>query len=91
MKSSTPVRRSHARSLRRLLGMVFLAAGLVFAAPAVAHEDHRSNEAGHPLRIIAYALHPIGVVIDTVVFKPAHWLVHRAEWLEVLFGHEDEY
>jgi hypothetical protein len=30
--------------------------------------------AGHPLRIIAYALHPIGVILDYAIFRPAYWL-----------------
>ncbi len=63
---------------------------LALLAPAGAWSDpHDPQESGHPFRVLAYVLHPVGVVIDTVVFRPAHWFVHRADWLETLFGHDD--
>ena len=80
--------RGSRRPVRRLLAIAFVGALVGLASPSLA-DEHRSEEAGHPLRIIAYAVHPIGVIVDTLVFQPAHWVVHRAEWLEVLFGHED--
>jgi len=43
--------------------------------------------AGHPLRIIAYALHPVGVIADTLIFHPAWWLGTH-EPLRTLFGVE---
>jgi len=43
--------------------------------------------AGHPLRIIAYALHPVGVILDYAVVRPAHWLGSH-EPLRTLFGVE---
>jgi uncharacterized membrane protein YhiD involved in acid resistance len=74
---------------RRTAGIAMLGALLFVAAPALA-DRHHSQESGHPLRIAAYVLHPIGVVIDTVIFRPAHWVVHRADWIETLFGHSHE-
>ena len=65
-----------------------LAATLLLASPALA-DGHDSQTAGHPLRIAAYILHPVGVILDTLIFKPAHWLVHR-EPFTTLFGHERE-
>lgn len=58
------------------------------ATPALAH-DHRSDRAGHPLKIIAVVLHPIGVAIDYAILRPAHWLAER-EPVKTLTGHEDE-
>ncbi len=49
---------------------------------------HEPQDAGHPLRILAYLVHPIGVVVDTLLFRPAHWIVSH-EPLRTLFGHED--
>jgi hypothetical protein len=66
---------------------VALAASLAAGSPAAAHE-HDSRRAGHPLRLIAYALHPVGVIVDRLVLRPGHWLVHH-EPLRTLFGHED--
>jgi len=59
----------------------------LFASSAVA-DDYDDERAGHPLRIIAYALHPAGVAIDYLVMRPAHWIV-SFEPLATIFGHED--
>jgi hypothetical protein len=60
---------------------------LGLASPAAADSYDESNS-GHPLRMIAYVLYPVGVVIDYVLLRPAHWLVSR-EPMKTLFGHED--
>ena len=44
-----------------------------------------SLRAGHPLRIAAYAAHPFGVILDTLIFHPAWWLGQH-EPLRTLFG-----
>jgi hypothetical protein len=76
------------RRARRLLSSALLAAALAsVAAPAVA-DEYDPKEAGHPLRIVAYALHPVGVLIDRLLFRPAHWVVHH-EPFQTIFGHED--
>jgi hypothetical protein len=43
--------------------------------------------AGHPLRLVAYALHPVGVILDYVVCRPLYWIGSH-EPLRTLFGHE---
>jgi hypothetical protein len=58
------------------------------AAGSARADEHDPQRSGHPLRIVAYALHPVGVIVDTLVFRPAHWLVHH-EPLRTLFGHTD--
>ena len=60
---------------------------LAIANPVVADEYDEEN-AGHPLRLIAYVLHPVGVVIEYVLLRPAHWVVSQ-EPMKTLFGHED--
>jgi hypothetical protein len=65
-----------------------LVGGLLLVAPLAASADrHDPARSGHPLRVVAYTLHPVGVILDTLIFRPAHWFVHRAEVLETLFGH----
>lgn len=67
----------------------FCALAIAFsAAPSVA-DDHRSERAGHPLKIIAVVLHPVGVILDYAIFRPAHWLANR-EPVKTLTGHEEE-
>jgi len=60
---------------------------LALATPAAA-DLHDSNETAHPLRIVAYALYPVGVAIDYLLLRPAHWLVGM-EPFKTVFGHED--
>jgi hypothetical protein len=38
--------------------------------------------------VVAYVLHPIGVVLDTLIFRPAHWLGSKKP-LKGLVGNTD--
>jgi hypothetical protein len=58
------------------------------AASSGIWDEYDSKEAGHPLRIVAYALHPVGVVIDRLIFRPAWWLGSH-EPFHTLFGRTD--
>jgi hypothetical protein len=70
-----------------------LALGLLLslAAPARADDgtyrgdEYDPRQAGHPVRIAAYALHPIGVTLDYLIFRPAWWVGRREPW-RTLFG-----
>ena len=75
---------------QRWLAGLLLSLFLVGASAApVAADDFDSTHAGHPLRIVAYVLHPIGVAIEYLILRPAHWLVSQ-EPMETLFGHEED-
>ena len=62
---------------------------LAFCAAPAAADDHRPDRTGHPLKILATILYPVGVVIDYAIMRPAHWLGHR-EPFKTLTGHEEE-
>ncbi len=69
-----------------------LAVALVLAfslggTPALA-DEYDPQYTGHPLRIVAYVVHPVGVLLDYLIFRPAHWL-GSLEPLRTIFGHED--
>ena len=51
-------------------------------------DDHDPTQAAHPLRIVAYGLHPVGVALDWIVVRPAVW-VARHEPFRTIFGYED--
>jgi hypothetical protein len=55
-------------------------------SPLATYEPDR---AGHPLRIVGYALHPVGVILDYAIFRPCYWLGSH-EPLRTLFGVEDD-
>jgi hypothetical protein len=49
---------------------------------------YEPDRAGHPLRIVAYAVHPVGVILDYLILRPCYWLGSH-EPLRTLFGRED--
>ena len=56
----------------------------LWAGPAGSAE-YDSRRSGHPLRIAAHALHPVGVLLDYMIFRPAWW-VGQHEPFRTLFG-----
>lgn len=76
------------RRWTRWLALAAVAFCVALATPAAQADDYEHDRAGHPVRIIAYVLHPVGVVLDYLIFRPAHWLGHR-EPFQTLFGHEE--
>ena len=82
-------RARRAFSPRRGALVVLAALTMVGASATVAPADeHDSSMAGHPLRILAYVVHPVGVVLDYLLLRPAHWLASH-EPIQTLVGHED--
>jgi hypothetical protein len=73
--------------IRRTLIPLFLMAALLFGAASAGADEYDPQAAGHPIRIIAYALHPIGVALDVLIFRPAHWVGSQGA-LARIFGHE---
>jgi hypothetical protein len=62
---------------------------LVFAATAAnAGSRYDPEKAGHPLRVAAYVLHPVGVILDRLIFRPA-WHLGQVEGVRQLFGVEE--
>lgn len=57
-------------------------------APVRVPDDHDPLRAAHPLRIVAYALHPVGVALDYLIVRPAVWTARR-EPFRTLFGYQD--
>ncbi len=64
--------------------VLILALGLLIPVEAEAAE-YNSRQAGHPLRVAAYLLHPVGVVLDWVIFRPA-WHLAQYEPVATLVG-----
>jgi hypothetical protein len=51
--------------------------------------DYDPLESGNPIRVAAYALHPVGVILDYMIFRPAWW-VGSKEPFRTLFGREQD-
>ena len=84
-RSATP-RRMH--RLASLLAPALLVFALGALTPSDARaDDHDPQRAGHPIRFLAYLVHPVGVALDWLIVRPAHWVVER-EPFRTIFGHE---
>jgi hypothetical protein len=76
---------------RRALWALLLALAVaipLLGAPRARADEYDPQRAGHPVRIIAYILHPVGVAVDYLLLRPAHWVGHH-EPFKTIFGHED--
>ena len=60
--------------------------GLLLAGSAWAdYDDYDDYTDSHPLRIVAYALHPIGYTIEWLALRPLHAVASQPE-LQPIFG-----
>jgi hypothetical protein len=85
-----PLRKLGRRARRVLLGLMLLPSLLV-GLPALGagdSDEYDPEESGHPLRVAAYLLHPFGVLLDTLIFRPAYWLGTK-EPIKTLVGNTD--
>jgi hypothetical protein len=76
------------KGARSLLASLVLAASLLGAARPAAADEYDPSYAGHPLRILAYVVHPLGVLVDYLILRPAHWIGNH-EPAKTIFGHTD--
>ena len=81
--SGSQVRLRH----RVLAGVLAIAMIIAAASPAFA-DRYDKRRAGHPLRIAAYLVYPIGALIDVLVMRPAHWLISQEPFKSAV-GHRD--
>jgi hypothetical protein len=79
----------HARGSLSRFAITLLAFLVLAASPAVG-DDYDSENAAHPLRVVAYVLHPVGVLLETILVRPAHWLVSHGSMRQI-FGHKERF
>ena len=72
--------------VKHLLMAVVVAAGLVMVPATGRAHDAYDDTQSHPLRLIAYAVNPIGYGIEWLVMRPIHFVVSQPK-LERMFGH----
>jgi hypothetical protein len=60
--------------------------GLLASSSAYAVPDEYDDSQSHPLRIAAYLVHPVGYVLEQVIFRPFHYLVSQ-NGADDVFGH----
>ncbi len=72
----------------KIVGTIAMWAALSGVASAGwwgAGDDYDATES-HPLRLIAYVVHPVGFVAEWIVARPLHYVVSRPG-LDAFFGH----
>lgn len=73
----------------RLLRIVaILGLALLWLPGQVQAADQYDDSQSHPLRIIGYLGHPVGVLAEWVLFRPIHVLVSAIPATEYVFGHQ---
>lgn len=72
--------------MRTMLFSVVVAGWLMTMPTAASAHDAYDDSESHPLRLIAYALHPVGFAIEWLAMRPLHFM-HSQPQLEKIFGH----
>ena len=72
--------------MKQLLMTLVVVAGLVGVPATGRAHDAYDDTQSHPLRLAAYAMHPIGYGLEWLVMRPIHFLVSQPS-LERVFGH----
>ena len=73
--------------LAALLALLLLSQSVPAGAQEVQEVQYDAQEAGHPLRLLAFLVAPIGVLADYCLMRPAFWLGQR-EPFRTIFGFE---
>lgn len=59
----------------------------LFTAPRLAVADEYDDSQSHPLRVVGYVLHPVGLLLEWVAARPFHSLVSATPETEYVSGH----
>lgn len=73
--------------MRRMLGPLALALCLASTTTARAAMDEYDDSQAHPLRVVTYLVHPIGMAMEWVFFRPFHQVVAASPETAYVFGH----
>lgn len=77
---------------RRRRGLVLAAAAaLLLSLPSAglaSDGDFDAERTGHPLRMAAYIVYPIGFAMEWLLFRPAYWLGGHQPF-KAVFGRTD--
>ena len=71
--------------MKRFIVAAAIASLFVFTQLARAHDAYDDSEA-NPLRIVAYAVYPVGFMAEWLVTRPIHFFVSQPQ-MEPVFGH----
>jgi hypothetical protein len=72
--------------MRGFLMTLVVAAGLLGVPATGRAHDAYDDSQSHPIRLMAYALNPVGYAIEWLVMRPIHFVVSQPS-LERITGH----
>jgi len=77
----------------RLLIVPLLLSFVLFSVPRQVWADEYDDSQSHPLRVVGYAAHPVGVLLEWFILRPLHAIVSTqaegdGKGLDYLFGHK---
>lgn len=75
------------KTLRFLIVPIVLWFAL-FSVPRQVLADEYDESQSHPLRLMAYLVHPVGVLLEWITIRPFHALVSGTKELEYIYGHK---
>lgn len=76
--------------MKRILIVALVVVGLVaLGVSGIQADTYSRGNSDHPLRLIAYVLHPLGIAAEYGILRPIHKLVSKDK-LDVIFGHEPQ-
>ncbi|GAB4324262.1 MAG: hypothetical protein Kow0059_19820 [Candidatus Sumerlaeia bacterium] len=71
---------------KKILAGVMMAACFVLLSGVASAHDYDRDDDGHPLRIVAYLMHPVGLALEYAIVRPIHHVASQPTW-NVLLGH----
>jgi hypothetical protein len=72
--------------MKKLMGTLMVTLCLVSMPVCASAHDAYDDSESNPLRLAAYALHPVGFTLEWLVMRPIHFVVSQPR-LEPIFGH----
>ena len=76
------------QGVRWFVGAAAAAILMVAMTSSVQAEEYEPSNAGQPLRVAAYVVHPVGVIYDYLILRPAYWIGSQQPF-RTLFGRSD--
>lgn len=87
MKGQRNGRCGPTRPMAAVMTLALLLGGVFTAASPCAADEYNPQEAGHPLKLLAYLAFPLGTLLDYGLMRPAYWVVQK-EPFRTIFGYE---
>lgn len=73
--------------MKKALALILFGLALALSSQSASAHEYDRGDSDHPLRYVAYALHPIGMFGEYAICRPIHYVVSQPT-LCIIFGHE---